>query len=778
MIGGGIAVILIVIGIWIGTSSDIDMRDRVSNKNIVTIGALVPEESTNKSIESVQLGIDDFNEHLKELEQDWQLDVVIETTDTNSDNIIDKITTLDEQGIDIVIGPDTSAGIQKIKPYIESNDIVLISCCSSAPSLAIRDDSVYRVYPSDSTEGRVIANIMYDKGVKALVSLYRGDLWGDELYSSTRDSFISLGGTVGKGVRYEPGTQEFSTNIETISAQIESLSQEYGIDSVGILLIGFSEKMEFLKAATNYETLKNVRWFGSDINLDLIDDDIGLEFAEETQYTTIQFAIDNNPISERLSTHVLDAVGQEPSIYEYTTYDAVWLAGLAMLESKEYDANAVRQNIIKVSQDYQGAIGSAALNAEGDLIASNYEIFQIIDSQWSPIGKYTLENDSILWNLDDSLSGLVTIGILLPLDGDLASIGREANQGALFAVDDLNRYLKEQNQDWKIDLVIEDTETKPAVALERLEYLHSIGIHTIIGPGTSGSVSHIKEYANTNDMILISCCSTAPVLAIPNDSVYRIIPDDSKQGPAISSIMIDQGIQAYVPLYRDDTWGQGLYKTAAESFVSMGGIVDEPVVYPADMHDIEETTKQLSKQIQVLVDKYGTDRVGVLFIGFGEGVEFMQESTKYNTLLDVQWFGTSASAKEQEILDDVTSREFAVHTEFTTVQFSIEQNLIAQRVTDHIDDILGHTPSIYAYTAYDAVWLAGLAMIESDSSNAMDVRDSIVSVSRDHIGALGSIRLNDAGDLAIADYTIWGIRDDQWSDMGKYISANQSILWN
>ena len=764
------------------TSEPDIQQDMLSeDTSTVTIGALTTATESldeEKSVLSMQLGVDDFNEYLKEQDQDWQLELVIETLNADSSDIVEKITTLDEQGIDIIIGPDTSAGIQMITQYAESNNIAIISCCSTAPSLAIPNDSIYRIHPDDRTIGHVIANIMYDKGIKTLVPLYRGDLWGDELYSSATESFIELGGTVSEGLRYETGSSKISAEIETIVDQVKISSPEYEPSNVGILLIGFEEKLEYMKSAANYEILTDVRWFGSDTSFELIGDDVGKKFAKDTQYTTVQFSINKNPISERLSTHISNMVDQLPSIYEYTAYDAIWLAGLAMLESEERDANAIRTNIIKVSQDYQGAIGSTALNAAGDLIPSNFEIMQIVDEQWTVVGKYILENDSITWNLDDSLSDVVTIGILLPLDGDLASIGKEANQGALLAVEDFNDYLEYQEQDWRLDTIIEDTKTKPKIALERLEYLHTEGVDVIIGPGTSGSVSYIKEYANTNDMILISCCSTAPSLAIPNDNVYRIIPDDSKQGPAIADIMIVQGVQAYVPLYRNDTWGQGLHNTAADAFASSGRIVDEPVIYPADIHNIKDATKQLSDQVQVLIDKYGPSNVGVLFIGFSEGVEFMQESSNYNTLGSVQWFGSSASAQEQKILDDATSREFAMQTEFTTVQSSAEQTTITQRITDHINKTLDHAPSIYAYTAYDAVWIAGLAMLKAESSNAIDVKSLIIPASKEHTGALGQIKLNAAGDLVAGDYTIWKIDDEQWLDIGKYRSVDRIIAWN
>ncbi len=86
-------------------------------------------------------------------------------------------------------------------------------------------------------------------------------------------------------------------------------------------------------------------------------------------------------------------------------------------------------------------------------------------------------------------------------------------------------------------MISEDSATNPVIALEKLTSLNAKGIKIIVGPETSSNIRNIKGYADSNNMMLISCCSSAPALAIPNDSVFRLVPDDSNQGSAIAKLM-------------------------------------------------------------------------------------------------------------------------------------------------------------------------------------------------------------------------------------------------
>lgn len=360
------------------------------------------------------------------------------------------------------------------------------------------------------------------------------------------------------------------------------------------------------------------------------------------------------------------------------------------------------------------------------------------------------------------LSGTVDIGLLLPLTGDLASHGEEDHTAARLAVDDFNEYLAGKGSSWSLNGITEDTNTNPVVALEKITALNARDVNVIVGPAASANIRNTLGYITSNNIILISCCSTAPALAIEGDNVFRMVPDDNNQGPAIADLMASHGIEAVVPVWRADAWGDGLKEAAARSFSESGGMVDDGIRYNPESPEFSASTSLLADKVQAYADQYGADKVGVLMIAFAESLQFMQSASAHEVLDDVRWFGSDANTNEQKIVDDPIGREFAQAVGFTTMQFAASENPVTDRVKDHVISVLGRTPSVYAYTSYDAVWVAGLAIEAAQSTDTDQIRENIIPAAEDHSGAVGSTKLNAAGDLDSSDYAVWTISDGAW----------------
>ena len=376
------------------------------------------------------------------------------------------------------------------------------------------------------------------------------------------------------------------------------------------------------------------------------------------------------------------------------------------------------------------------------------------------------------------LSGEVTIGLILPLTGDLATHGIENHEGSKFGVSEFNKYLQEIEAPWHLKMVSEDSATNPVIALEKLTALNAKGIGIVVGPETSSNIRNIKGYSDSNNMMLISCCSSAPALAIPNDSVFRLVPDDSNQGPAIAKLMQHEGIEVLVPVWRGDTWGDGLGEAATNSFVERGGIVGEKIRYNPESPEFSASTSLLSEQVQGYVDEYGADKVGVMFLGFAEILQFTQSASEHDVLDDVRWFGPGANTKEHKLIDDPIGFEFSTNVQFTTVQFAPAENPTYDKVQDHLIETLGTDPNTFVHSSYDAVWLIGLAMLETQSSDVSVIKAVIPEIAENYRGAIGPTKLNEAGDLDQADYKVWGIRGGEWIELGKYTMIDDSITMN
>ena len=386
-------------------------------------------------------------------------------------------------------------------------------------------------------------------------------------------------------------------------------------------------------------------------------------------------------------------------------------------------------------------------------------------------------NESSEAPIQDSseLVGEVNIGLILPLSGDLATHGEENWEGSKLGVVDFNKHLEEIDAGWTLKMTSEDSATSPVIALEKLSALNAKGIGIVVGPETSSNIRNIKGYSDSNNMLLVSCCSSAPALAIPNDSVYRLVPDDSNQGTALSKLIQHEGIQVLVPVWRGDTWGDGLSDATTSSFVERGGITDEGIRYNPESPEFSASTSLLAEKIRGYVDEYGEDKVAVVFLGFAEILQFTQSASQHEVLDDVRWFGPGANTKEHKLIEDPIGLEFSTNIQFTTVQVAASKNPTYERVQAHLTETLGRTPNTFVHSSYDAVWIIGLAMLETQSSDVSAIKAAIPGIAENYSGAIGPTKLNEAGDLAQADYEVWGIRDGDWVLLGKYSQSTDSI---
>ena len=376
---------------------------------------------------------------------------------------------------------------------------------------------------------------------------------------------------------------------------------------------------------------------------------------------------------------------------------------------------------------------------------------------------------------EDAPEGDINIGVIYPLTGDLAERGTHRLAGAELGAADFNAYLESIGANWQIVLNVEDTETKPTASLEKAQLLNSKGIKLVIGPAGSGNVLSVKPYADQNDMLILSCCSTSPTLAIPGDSVFRLAPDDSVQGLALARLIESQGIEALVPMWRQDDYGNNLAELVRSNFESRG-VVDEGIPYDPNLADNSAAASLLAERVQALADEYGTDKVAVLIIGFDEVLNIVQSAASYEILEQVKWFAGESIAKESFILQDPIAGEFADTVGLTAFQIFENRGDKFNRVTDHIVEEFGVDPATYVYQSYDAAWLIGLSILEAGTADPTAVKEALPGVAAAYQGALGSTKLNGAGDLLPLDLAIWEVNDGEWTEQGKYSALKNVIV--
>jgi len=381
------------------------------------------------------------------------------------------------------------------------------------------------------------------------------------------------------------------------------------------------------------------------------------------------------------------------------------------------------------------------------------------------------------------LKGDISIGCLAPLTGDLGLYGENSKAALELAAKDVNEFLGKMGAEWRIKLEIEDTGTLPATALEKVTTLHGRGVKLYWGPMASSEVTAIKPYADANGLLAFSPSSTSPALSIADDYIYRICPNDLIQGPAIARLMWDAGVRYAVPVWRGDSWGDGLKDATEKRFKELGGTFSGEVVRyvtpPPKEFTLEATT--LADIVGKAVAEQGAEKVGVLFIAFGEFTTFFMDAKKHDVLWDVRWFGSDGTclypgATEPEV------GELAAGVKFVNTIYAPSFSPKYMKVKDYCEKTLGRTPDCYVYGSYDIVWIYSLCLMATDKYDADAVMEVLPDITKSYFGASGWPMLSPEGDRATSDYELYAILEltpgkFEWAKVGLYVSAGDTISW-
>lgn len=376
------------------------------------------------------------------------------------------------------------------------------------------------------------------------------------------------------------------------------------------------------------------------------------------------------------------------------------------------------------------------------------------------------------------LSGEVQIGFLASMTGDLATFGENEKAAAEFASEQINELLKASGAKWTLKIVVEDTQTKPDLALEKLESLAARGIKLIIGPLSSAEVRAIKGYCDANKILAISQSSTAPDLAIADDYIFRFCPTDKLgQGPAMARIMYDDGKRYVIPVSRNDAWGVGLEEAGKKRFEKLGGKFLEGVRYAPEATEFSAEAADLASKVEKAIADYGADKVAVWHISFEEVNAFFTAAREYDVLWKVKWYGSDGTAGSAAMLKDPAVKEFAAAVKYPCTIFAPTHSAKWEMVRQNGLNVLGREPDSYSYAVYDVVWAYALSLMVVDKYDPEAIKAVLPTVTSTMFGSSGWIELDEAGDRKAGDYDIWAIVDNEWKRIGMWVYMTDSVTW-
>lgn len=422
MKGNTLAIVLLVVGLVVGGGVGYfaapTQTETVVETETVEVMPLDGEtiqlgyiSSTTTGLETNQPHIEDmmtpdYNEYAAKLGYDVDFEYLIDDATSQAAVHLEKVQGFKSIGVDIFIGGGWSSHASGALSYCNDNDMLMWSASSTSPTIAIPDDNLLRMCPTDLVQAPAITRMLESHGIEALVTIQRGDSWADGIYNIYQPMFVEGGGVELDRIRYAAEVQEFSSYLQQAENKLSEVVDEYGMEHLAVEVIGFQEVANMIQQAVDYPTVYEVIWFGSDGTAltSQIRDDSPVQAAHTKLYSTMAAPAESAKYNA-LYDRYWDLVGMPYGYYTACTYDIGWVLTETILESQSTDALINLALQPTSCENSFGASGWNRLNDDGDRYASNYQIWYYeIDDEgvgWDVVGGlYDMVTDSVTWYTD------------------------------------------------------------------------------------------------------------------------------------------------------------------------------------------------------------------------------------------------------------------------------------------------------------------------------------------------------------------------------------------
>jgi len=376
----------------------------------------------------------------------------------------------------------------------------------------------------------------------------------------------------------------------------------------------------------------------------------------------------------------------------------------------------------------------------------------------------------------------ITVGGLFSLTGNSLDLGTQSKLMMTIASQDLEPLLANFNMNppsrnvgVNFALLFEDTQLDPQKAAIAAASLIRRGAEFLIGPQTSSEVAQVKPITDAAGVVLVSPGSTASSLSLPNDTVYRFVPDDRLESKAIAQVAVEAGIKVICPVWRADAGNRGLANSLKQFGPGLGLTVAAGIEYPTAGANFASVANGLATIVAQLKQSYSLNQIAIFLAAFDEGADLMIASSSFPDLSSVRWFGTDGLTLSNAYLS-VSVAQFAIETQFLAATLGLPPE-----AKPLIAPILAETtaagvpaPTAFSFAAYDGFVCATLAWLLAGGDKTK-VRAILPEVAKRYFGPTGWTLLNAAGDREVGNFEFFGIVNEQGTYFWKPVLVEQVL---
>ena len=346
---------------------------------------------------------------------------------------------------------------------------------------------------------------------------------------------------------------------------------------------------------------------------------------------------------------------------------------------------------------------------------------------------------------------VIKIGSVSPLTGPQAHLGKDNENGARLAVDEINAAgLVIGGKKMHIDLISEDDQADPKIATTVAQKLVDNGVVGVIGHLNSGATIPASTIYNNAGIPQISPSATAIAYTAQGyNTAFRVMTNDEQQGHVLGQYAVDKLGDKKIAIIDDRTaYGQGLADEFAKAAKAAGA--------------------------EVVAREYTTDR-STDFMAILTAIKAKSPDLVFFGGMDPQAAPLTKQLKQLGINAQVLGGDGMQTPEYIKLAGADAEGEIASNPGLALDAMPGGKAfkdkftarfgpiQNYAPYAYDAVYVLVDAMKRANSADPAKYLAELRKT--DYQGVTGHIRFDQKGDVTGGAVTLYQVKNGAWQPL-------------
>jgi len=342
---------------------------------------------------------------------------------------------------------------------------------------------------------------------------------------------------------------------------------------------------------------------------------------------------------------------------------------------------------------------------------------------------------------------VVKIGQVSPLTGPQAHLGKDNDNGARLAIDEMNaKGVTIGGAKVKFELVSEDDQADPKTGTIVAQKLVDAKVAGVIGHLNSGTTIPASKIYSDAGIPQISPSATAvAVTAQGYKTIFRTMANDAQQGKVLGEYALKTGAKKIAIIDDRTAYGQGLADEFEKAAKAAGGTIVG-----------REFTNDKATDFRAILTSVKAKRPDLVFYGG----------------MDAQAGPMAAQMKSLGIKAKFLGGDGAQSVEFIKLAGAAAEGVLASSPGLPLENMPGSKEfkdkftakygaiQIYAPYAYDATRTLIEAMVKANSTEPAKYLPELVKTQRQ--GVSGPIAFDEKGDLRNGPITLYVVKDGKW----------------